>query len=98
MHRQADHPLGDLPGQLGFVVQRLRALGHVLEIELVKPHPVELPAEAPLQLRVFGSRGPAFLVERHENVARLVGVGDVPVVESEVILQQLQLKQLRQRR
>ena len=77
------------PAELARGIELRRFGPEVLEVELVQPHAVELPAQAPLQLGIFQRAGLAVLGHGVEGVEDLVGVGDVTLVEREVVLQQL---------
>jgi hypothetical protein len=85
--RKSFSQLDDLPAELARRVEG-RLPAQVLEIVLVQPHPVEFPAEAALELGVL--RGRRLAVRGHEaqNVEDLVRVGDITLVQREMVLEE----------
>jgi hypothetical protein len=79
--------LDDPPAELAGGIERGLA-AEVLEVELVEPHSVELPAEAALELGVFGGRRLAVLGHEAQDVEDLVRVGHVALIEREMVLQE----------
>jgi hypothetical protein len=54
----------------------------------VKAHPVEFPAEPPLQFGKLGSGGLVFLQHLLQDSEHFVGIGHIPLIEGEMVFQQ----------